>query len=247
MKLKILNWNLYWKSPVGPTLEFIKSVNADILCLQEMTKDSEANPDINVPELVADLGYAYSFVPTIQRAGERHKIEGVGLFGRHGVKSFSHTLINRGDSDKHDASNYDRVYIEGTFVTPSGELTVGTTQLSYSPYFEMTEHRKAESDRLVEAIGNRTERFVLAGDFNADPDSYIIQSLRRSLMQADPVDSQPSFPTMPFQYHDTNHKADPFTWRLDYMFATRDMKVLETDLPLSKASDHLPIVTVFEL
>jgi endonuclease/exonuclease/phosphatase family metal-dependent hydrolase len=247
MKLTILNWNLYWKSSIEPTLAFIKTVNADILCLQEVTKDSEANPGIDIPELIAKLGYEYHYVPTIERRGDRHKIEGIGLFGKYAIKSVRRSFINKGDAAKHDASNYDRVYLEGVFETPGGSVTVGTTQLSYSPFFEMTEPRKAEGNRLIEAIGLPQKRFVFSGDLNAAPDSYIVQSLRKLLVKTDPIDEEPSFPTMPFQYHDTDHRADPFTWRLDYMLATEDMKVLDTAMPLSMASDHLPIVTVFEL
>ncbi len=244
--IKILQWNINWKMRPDLLLQSLKKFDAGVLCLQELTQDSEINPAYDLVAQIAGLGYEHRFVPTIDRDGPRHKIEGIGIFSRYPISDTRTVLINQGDASKHDAENYDRAYLEVTLKTPNGSLRVATTHLSYSPDFLITKQRHAETDRLLQAIGQAQDRYILTGDLNAPPDSYVVKTLSAKLVQADPPYGQPTFPTAPFRYHDTDFTAKRLTWRLDYIFRTTDVRVEKTEIIDSMVSDHLPILSTID-
>ncbi len=74
---------------------------------------------------------------------------------------------------------------------------------------------------------------VLAGDLNAEPDSAEIAVLR----QAGLVDSGRNSNTLTFI------STAPYQ-RIDYVWLSPDLRALEYYVPVTTASDHLPVVTV---
>jgi endonuclease/exonuclease/phosphatase family metal-dependent hydrolase len=244
--MKLLQWNVNWKSNPKQLIEDLARFDADIMCLQEVTRDSEVNPGVDIPALICDLGYEMVYQPTIERSGDRHKIEGVGVFSKFKILDSQTHWINRGDSNGHNAENYDRALVMATVDTPDGPVTVGSTHLSMTKDFAMTEARRAEIDRLVSAVQTTQGNLVIAGDFNAAPDSYAVQSLSNLLEPLDPSMDMPSFPTIPFRYHDSDFTAAPLSWRIDYMFGSSSLQMIETQLPQTMTSDHLPILTTIK-
>jgi endonuclease/exonuclease/phosphatase family metal-dependent hydrolase len=117
--------------------------------------------------------------------------------------------------------------------------------LSYSPAFAMTEKRLAEADKLYEAVQENHEKFILAGDMNAKPDSPIVKKLEEMFIHADPNTDRPTWTTKPFSYQ--GFEANSRDWRLDYVFATEDINILENRIIDTHYSDHLPILTEIQI
>ena len=82
------------------------------------------------------------------------------------------------------------------------------------------------------------------GDFNATPDSAVIQKMRNVLNDSDPL-STPTWSVYP-EGCKTCHPLDVNT-RLDYIFTTKDIKTSEFHVEHSKASDHLPVSVMVEI
>lgn len=241
--MKLLQWNVNWKSDPGRLLGDLARFDADVMCLQEVTRDSEVNPGVDIPALIGALGYHMVYRPTIERTGDRHKIEGVSVFSKFPITGQAVHWINRGDSAGHNAENYDRALVLATIDTPAGPLCVGSTHLSMTKDFAMTSRRRAEIDRLAAILEATEGDLIVAGDFNAAPDSYALKALTRSLQHLDPDVSLPTFPTVPFRYHDSDFTAEPFSWRIDYILGSASLRLSGTSIPRTMTSDHLPILS----
>ncbi len=78
------------------------------------------------------------------------------------------------------------------------------------------------------------ERCVLMGDFNLNPDSPILDPLRARMKDASEKFTAPllSWP------------SDNPQRKIDYIFVTSDVEVLEADIPAIVASDHRPHTAV---
>jgi endonuclease/exonuclease/phosphatase family metal-dependent hydrolase len=91
---------------------------------------------------------------------------------------------------------------------------------------------------LLKIIDNEDKPFVLCGDFNALPESDILSPLFERLQSA---------------AKETGKQQD-FTWAsydpqrtLDYIFLSKEFKVLEFEVVKTVLSDHLPLRAVVEL
>jgi len=127
--MKLLQWNVNWRSDPKRLCKDIARFDADIMCLQEVTRDSEINLNVDIPALICDLGYHMVYEPTIKRTGARHKIEGVGVFSKWEITQSAVHWVNRGNSARHNAENYDRALVVATVDTPIGPIHVSSTHL----------------------------------------------------------------------------------------------------------------------
>ena len=82
------------------------------------------------------------------------------------------------------------------------------------------------------------------GDFNATPESPVIKSIQKVLVDSDPS-STPTWSVYPEGCRICNpQKLDTC---LDYIFTSIDLKTSSFKVEESKASDHLPISVVVEI
>ena len=81
------------------------------------------------------------------------------------------------------------------------------------------------------------ERCVLMGDFNMKPEDPLLAPIMEKLYDTAQVFSAPkmSFPS------DDPHK------KIDYIFVSSDLRVLDADIPAIVSSDHRPHVATIEL
>jgi endonuclease/exonuclease/phosphatase family metal-dependent hydrolase len=125
------------------------------------------------------------------------------------------------------------------------QLKVGTVHLSYSTAFAMTQKRLDEGEKLFEAVQDNHEKYILTGDMNAKPNSPIIKKLEDIFIHADPNTDRPTWTTKPFSYQ--GFEANSRDWRLDYIFATEDINVIENKILETNFSDHLPILAQIQI
>jgi endonuclease/exonuclease/phosphatase family metal-dependent hydrolase len=242
--IKVLQWNVWYHEKCENIVKFIKVADADIVCCQELTVNfAEANPNIDVPaEIAKACNYNYFFQP--QTTFGRTQM-GNGIFSKFPIISKGFKYIQKADPSIKTYKTEDRTYMEATLEINGQDLKVGTLHLSYSTEFAMTEKRLDESEKLYEAVQGNHDKFILTGDMNATPDSPIIKKLEEMFIHADPNTDRPTWTTKPFSYQ--GFEANTRDWRLDYIFATEDINVIENKIIDTSYSDHLPILTEIQL
>lgn len=242
-KFTILQWNVWYLEDIKNIVSFLKENKADIICLQELTIDFDKQNNIHTPDYIAkELGYNV-YYQDIAFAGKTTKLANA-IFSKHKLTDTRTTWINQ----ERGSGNYDdenRAYVEAKVSVYGKELTVGTAHMSYTHAFEPTSRKLQEVDVLITAIKDNTKNFVLTGDFNAPPDSEVINRLVKYVKNLGPSYDQKTWTTKPFSYN--GFEVNSLDYRLDYAFgsediATRSARVLKTEF-----SDHLPILVEIDL
>ena len=205
----------------------IRAENPDIVCLSEVM--TEAGPcDVNqVAELARKTGLRhwvfgenYCFgLPFLRVVGgnavlSRYPIEPVANLSLAGRRPFYITKNSR-------RALFVRVML------PSGPVGVWSL---HNDSYDM-DNNLAQVDQLLEYPG--TVGSIMAGDFNAGPDSESIKRLWGTNHFAGQLVGEPTFPV---DYPDQ---------RIDLIFAPRDWTVLEHKVIHNDVSDHCAVMSVF--
>jgi len=244
MQLSILQWNVWYNEDIRAIADVLKQHPADVLCLQELTIGHVLFAD-KTPEYIAEqLGYHcyYKDIPIETTTGKGITLANA-ILSKFPITASRFVWINQPRMGGGFSDEY-RAYVEVTLDVAGTPLTVGTTHMSYTHRFEPTERKMAETHNLLQEIDQHTQNFVFTGDFNALPDSPTITAISKRLKNAGPPVTQKTWTTKPFDYngfHEENLK-----WRLDYVFATPDLRVQSADIIDTATSDHLPILVTFE-
>jgi endonuclease/exonuclease/phosphatase family metal-dependent hydrolase len=241
--IKILQWNVLYQEKIENIIKLVQEINPDIFCGQELTAHGAANPGVDVSaEIAKTCNYSYfSKSANVNFEGFEENFDfGDGIFSRYPVKSSREYKIQNKEE-----YGEDRFYLEADILIGDNVLAIGTVHLSFSPRFEITEKRLAEAKKLYEAVQGHHEKFVLAGDMNATPDSSIIKKLEEMFIHADPNTDRPTWTTKPFSYQ--GFEANSLDWRLDYVFATEDINVVNNKIIETNYSDHLPILAEVQI
>lgn len=240
MQLKIIQWNIWLEEDIRNIIRFLKKEKPDIVCVQELTTNY-----INAaaPKRLARALKMFHYFKAAQRIefeGSKFPI-GNGIFSRFPLKKRFFSYIQNPASEKHDYAMQKRVYIEAVVPINGKELTIGTTHMSYTHRFVVTEKKKKEVEKLVSIIKSKKNNFIFTGDMNSGPYSYGVKRVSQYLKNCGPSFDKKTWTTVPFDYEDFVTKE--LNWRLDYIFATKDIRVLSSKILKSDYSDHLPILT----
>lgn len=233
--MKLLQWNIWYKEKPENIVKLLKEIDADIVCLQELTIGLSLHGGVDVVQLVKDeLGYEVYFKQMEVEGGYQAN----GIFSKHPIKSSRFAWINKPTGSGGYDDEY-RCYAEATIDLDSRELTVGTTHMSYTHEFKETKRKLKESEQLLAELHNK-KNFIFTGDLNVIPESETIAKVSGLLQQASPDYSQPTWTTKPFEYN--GFKAETLDWRLDYVFASKDLGIKSSEIINTEYSDHLPIL-----
>jgi len=245
MEITILQWNVWFLEKADSILDFIKQTNADIVCLQELTQTSDANPGHDIPHAISELGYNDYYVATVDKRDLPIGRMGNGIFSKFAIQSSRKVWDRDEPSEGSETFNESRAYLECKLAVAGQTLTVGTSHLSFTPGFISLPEKDTESEKFLEAISSNDSTFVFTGDFNALPDSNLITALDTRFRHAGPDYSEPTWTTKPFDWG--GFKADKLAWRLDYIYTSKDVRVVSSEILETDASDHLPILTKIKL
>ena len=227
-------------------IHVLESANPDILCLQELSGNTEVNPKIKTDEIICQKLGMYCFTEKSQEWSDWHKdYQSNGIFSRFPIrKKFSQFLRQPHPSCVIDWSKEGRVYLETELDIYGHLLTIGTTHLSYTHGFENQEERREEEENLKKYVEKR-ENYIVSGDFNSSPNSNIIAYLTSNMLHCGPPMNENTWTTKPFEHN--GFKETELRWRLDYVFASKEIKVKNAYIYNTNASDHLPIIVEFEI
>lgn len=248
MQIKLLQWNILYKERIENVVKLLKEMNADIICLQELGIDCRFNPIVlDTPSYVASqLGLNYYFERAHTKSDTTDmKAIGNGIFTKFSINKKSHFYVQEPKPIQKSFQDEGRVYIEVELNINDISFNVATTHLSYVHKFQINDQKKVEIDRFVNHIKNKKEKYIVTGDFNSTPDSYTITELSKYFVNCGPQYTESTWTTKPFNYQ--GFSEDELHWRLDYLFATKDVKILSCKIITTNYSDHLPILLEFEI
>lgn len=245
MVLKLLHWNILFKEKIEDIVKLLKEYQPDIVCFNELSKGLEFNGGIDTTKYVADkLGYDYFFHEGQIWTEDGKKVIGNGIFTGLPIinSSFDYTKVP--ESKEGIVEKRGSAYIEVEIKLNNDRLTIATDHLMYISKFIETAEKRKEVDRLIEIVRNNKNHYILTGDMNGSPTSYIIKNIESYLVSAGPSHEEKTAFTK--ELHDSAGWKTGFEWRLDYVFATKDIRVKSAKIIKTDYSDHLPILVELE-
>lgn len=251
MRLKILHWNILFQEKAENIIKLVKEINPDILCLQEVTIGSRYNDNRDVAKVISkEINFEYNF-------SNAHKYEfpitpkgesnygGNGIFSRFPIiKNSNFPIINPSDSKDFP---YERRTCAVSKIKINNEkiITIATAHSSCVPGFIDNEEKLKETKILTDFFKNNKEKLIFTGDLNLTPNTESIKLIEEQLVHCGPDYKEPTWTTKPFSFQ--GFEEDKLRWRLDYAFATKDVKVISSKILKTDYSDHLPILIEVEV
>lgn len=228
MQLKILSWNIWIHGHFDQIARFLKESNADIIGLQEVKDD---DPDRDVITYLKSLGYQHIFTPIPHGwAGKIYK-DGPAIFSKYEIQETKTYILSN----------------ENKRATVSVDIKIGdkilhtfNTHLVHT-HQQPSDEQNEQTDNLIKFLPN--EHTIVMGDFNATPESTVIQKMQNVFVNTDPQ----SLPTWSVYLEGCNvcNQKD-ISVKLDYIFASKDIKTASFKVWDSKASDHLPVSVIVD-
>jgi len=241
VKIKLLQWNTWYKEDPKNVIKQLKEIDADILCLQELTIGSSLHSGVDVVQMIKDdLGYEVYFKDMV-----------IGDNGSQANAIFSRYPINKSrfawTSEPTGSGGYSdeyRCYIESCIDVDGVTVTVGTTHMSYTHRFKESARKLVETSNLLAQLNDKRS-FIFMGDLNVTPNSQTVRDISGVLSHAGPNYNEPTWTTKPFEYD--GFRATALSWRLDYVFVSADVRVLSSETIDTNYSDHLPILSEIDV
>jgi endonuclease/exonuclease/phosphatase family metal-dependent hydrolase len=246
MRIRLLQWNIWYKEPIVNVAEELEKINPDIACLQEVTRGSDFNPNTDNAKFLSDkLNYQYYYHEAQSWENDHVKTQGNAILTKFPIISTKYKYIQQPSENSESYANEGRVYIETELQIDNKNLTVGTTHMSYTHKFILNEAKKKEADNLLEIIKDKKEKYVFCGDLNARINSYILDNIKKYLKNGGPSLDTKTWTTKPFNYND--FVETELNWRLDHIFITKDINIHTSKVLKTEYSDHLPVLSELEV
>lgn len=226
-QLKVLSYNLRFGelASLEELAEFIKKVDPDVVALQEVDVRTHRDraPNQNGKDFITELGFRTGMLSaygkTISYKGGYY---GVGILSKYPLALVERVYLPLTKNGKEQRALLlaDIEYKEGAY------FTFASTHLDYTN----TEERQVQVQKINEVLLNRPYPVIVAGDFNARPDSEEIKNGMSHWKQISSLDK----PTVP---------AEEPKHQIDYIFCYPEKnweKVSDSTYNV-KLSDHTPI------
>jgi len=209
-------------------VDTIKKCSADIIGLQEMRDESErADYEAQAKIMAEKLGFYYYFAEAIRFGGLNPY--GNALISRFPILRAETIIIPDPEVKKYDGYYETRCLLKAE-IEVGGGLNVLVSHFGLNP----DEHENAVNT----VVANLADKnCVLMGDFNMEPDNVILKPIRERMYDtADKFNSELfSFP------------SDIPDRKIDYVFTSSDVKVIDADIPAIVSSDHRPHLATIEV
>ena len=230
--LSVLCYNLRFGelASLEELADFIKSQNPDVVALQEVDVKTyrDRAPHQNGKDFITELGYRTgmltAYAKTIPHAGGYY---GIGILSKYPFAQTKRVML-----PMPEGAVEQRALLIADVELPGGKMiTVVSTHLDYTT----SAVRQAQVKALNEALINNRYPMIVAGDFNAKPDSPEIKQGMADWKQV----SSPDF---------TSPAHAPKS-KIDYIFVSPANKwtVVSAETPAVALSDHLPVKAVLEV
>lgn len=233
-RLKVLSYNIHVGNPpekpgvvdLEAIAEVINDSDADLVALQEVdvfTKRSGKDLD-QAKELAILTNRHYFFAKAIDHQGGEY---GIAVLSKFPIVKSEHYLLPKAEGVKGEQRAIAIITVE---VKKGVFLDFASTHLDLS-----SQARQLQADFIINLFKERKNLVVLAGDFNANPDSEEIKMFE-SYFKRSSIKNGFTFPVK-------NPKVE-----IDYiMFAPQDRFKVDWHVVVDEhfASDHLPLFVEF--
>ncbi|HBF67091.1 MAG TPA: hypothetical protein DDW36_01540 [Candidatus Magasanikbacteria bacterium] len=252
MKYKIITLNMWHGGRLmQQALDFIRAENPDILCLQEVFNghDKSFEERFRTLDVVkkecgfeyAEFAAAFKQVNNVPEPIER----GNAVCSKFPLRALPTVFFDLPyDPARKDLPGQGftcTMLLQMVEVDLGGIVTtVGNVHGIWEPNAIDHERRTVMANKIVGALGGKPH-VVLAGDFNMRPDTQAAAHIGNTLQS---IFKQELQNTMNMRRRDDPYYA---TLAVDMMFVSSDVHVLEHHMPDVDVSDHMPLVTEFEL
>ena len=207
--------------------DVIKSFDPDIVGLNEM-RDTGIEPgfDAQVEKLSELTGMKYFYFAKATYFKNR------GPFGNAFLSKIPIINVETVPIPDPEPRAYNGYYETRCVMkaTLEGGITVLVSHFGLNP----DEHENAVKT-VLDIIPDK--KCVLMGDFNLTPDAPVLAPIQNALCDTALAVGKPQF-TFP---------SDKPIKRIDYIFVSKDVKVIDTDVINVVSSDHLPTVATVEI
>ena len=170
------------------------------------------------------LGYYYYFAQAVRF--KKQEPYGNGILSRFPIISAETILIPKPEIPAYSGYYESRCLLKAK-IDVCGGLEVGVI------HFGLNQDEKENAvNAILTNIGDK--KSVLMGDFNITPDNPLLIPIKEKMFDTAALFKQEllSFP------------SDNPNRKIDYIFTSRDIKVLDADIPADIVSDHRPLITV---
>jgi len=237
--LKVMSYNVKYCAPYRSSTPDLDSVariishsDVDIVFIQEIDRNTTRSGKVNQLELLS------------QKTGLNHHFYGKAISYQGGETGLG--ILSRYPMSDQQIHQLPRVELEGKYVSyrilMTAAVTVDQKQLTIAnTHMELTlENRELQVPAIDSVLSTSPHPVILGGDFNATPDGPTMTSfIERGYNSTCPGNHSQCF-TIPSR--DPNRKLDYILFRPQTSFDIKSHEVLRTE-----ASDHLPIITSFDL
>jgi endonuclease/exonuclease/phosphatase family metal-dependent hydrolase len=232
-KLRVMTYNIHHCNP--PTKEAsgeidleaivaaIRKEAPDLVALQEVDVHTTRSGAFNQAEEIGRrLGMKAFFAKALDYQGGEY---GVAILSRYPLTETAVVRLPQGDDPKSET----RVLATGKVSLPQGKaIRFGSTHLDV----RNAQTREAQVQHIVTVANRETSPFIIAGDFNAKPESPAIRVLDQHFTRT----CQDCAPTIPVI--NPNRTIDFIAFTKGSSFKVLSQHVV----PERYASDHLPVV-----
>ncbi len=205
----------------------ILECGADIVGLNEMYGKGVLpgfDDQVAILSEKTDLPYHY-FAEAIRVRGDNPY--GNGLLSRYPIKEVQTIPIPEPIPHGYDGYYEQRCVLKAKL---KGGITVLVSHFGLNP-----DERESAVKTVLENLAN--EKCILMGDFNATPDDKVLNPIRARMK-----DTADYFTETRFSY-----PSDAPLEKIDYIFVSPDIEVVEADIPAIVASDHRPHTATIRL
>ncbi|WP_255478794.1 endonuclease/exonuclease/phosphatase family protein [Rufibacter sp. XAAS-G3-1] len=237
-QLRVLCYNIHYANPPSKDKTFIdldaianviKKENPDVVALQEVDVNTNRSGKVHEAQVLAEKTgmKAYYFGKAIDHDGGDY---GVAILSKYDLLE-THTYPL---PDDRSTKPEPRVLATARMRTPGGfEFMFAVTHLEV----RREENRLMQMAEISRIVNATSLPVIIAGDFNAKPDSETIKRLD-TLFQRTCDPCEPTIPVI-----NPNRTIDYIAFRPTDRFKVLEHKVIQE----TYASDHLPIFAVLQI
>lgn len=229
--MKVLQWNILYKENINNIAKELKRIDADIVCIQELSFIGDNRESVNVLSEVYPYVY-YEIADTLSD----NRSQGNAILSKYPFIKQEKHFVQEPGLNKNDYSKEGRIYIEVAIEYNNKIYNIGTTHLSYTDRFIETELKDIEVNNLISIIKDKSN-YIFTGDLNANKTSKYIKEIEKHYINHDTGNT---WTTKPFSYN--GFVVKDLEYKLDYVFTSKDIKIDSVKVINTEYSDHLPIL-----
>ena len=229
--MKILQWNIWYKEDINNIAKELKRIDADIVCIQELSFVGNDKNSIDVLSQIYPYVY-YEIADTFLDGRSQCN----AILSKYPFIKKSKVFVQEPGIDKNDYSKEGRIYLEVSINYNNKIYNIGTTHLSYTHRFEETKLKDIEVAKLINTIKDKNN-YIFTGDLNTINNSKYINMISKYYINHDTTNT---WTTKPFSYN--GFETNKLDYKLDYVFTSKDINVQSVKVIDTEYSDHLPIL-----